>query len=171
MNSDDPSDYKELNISLDTLTVCEFVSIPPNFQIESHLSYRENFEMFKFEGISLDILKIISSSIANSVVFATVNNANMDPKNVFYLMQVFSEIGVIVNSIDNPFRRYNNDKIYDRFAKHWSSEKYTNVRGQEVKRINFIIFNLFHMFTNDIYEETMKNAKEIMERQIKIDTA
>lgn len=169
MNLDDPNDIRELNLQIENYTVAEFVSVPPDFNLQSHLSMREQVGMFKIKDFDISQSIIIADSIKFSPVFSTMNNAILHPKYCFFLLQLFSDLGLIVNSIDNPFRKDMNNEQYLSFAQRWENEHHTYIRGQEAKRINFIFVNLFHLFSQNVYDEVSKNVEQIQRYQKEID--
>lgn len=170
VNLDAPSDYSELNISVTNYVVAEFVVVPSDFDLHSHLSMREQVGLFKVKEFDLAKALIITDAIKSAPVFNTMNNANLHPKYCFFLLQLFSELNLIVKSIDNPFRRYIDDKIYLEFARSWNNERQMhNIRGQDVSRISFVFINLFHIFHESVYSEALKAVEEVQRYQKEID--
>lgn len=168
-NLDDPEDHRDLNLMINNYVVNEFVAIPPNFDFRSHLKMREQVGIFPVKEINLELLEILCDSIKLSPVFCTMNNANMNPKNCFFLLELFSELGLIVKSIDNPLRKSMNKEAYLEFCKEWEDDYYNYVRGQEVKRISITFVNLYHIFSDDIYSEVSEAVKRVETYQKEID--
>ena len=168
MNLDDPDEERELNLNVDNYIVAEYVAIPNNFELTSYLSMREQVGLFDIKGLQLPTLKLLCYSIQNSPVFSSMNNPNLNPRYCFFLLQLFSELDLVVKTIDNPFRRGMNDKLMLHYAKTWEQERYNTVRGQDVKRISFIFFNLFYLFNEEIYSEIYEKVEQVNKYQKKL---
>lgn len=170
MNLDNINDYTELNISVTNYTVAEFLVVPPDFDLHSHLSMREQVGLFQVKDFDISNSVVIADAIKSSVVFSTMNNATLHPKYCFFLLQLFSELNLVIKSVDNPFRRYMDSKIYLTFANRWNEERQIHhIRGQDVSRISFIFINLFHLFNETVYSEAFKAVEEVQKYQEEID--
>jgi len=170
MNIDDPYDHRELNTVVNNYVMAEFVAVPPNFDIHSHLSMRENVGIFQVEKMDLRKAQIFTDAIKHSAVFNSMNNALIDPNICFFVLQLFQELGLVVKSIDNLMRRGMSDKIYMHWAKKWRDGRYNYVRGQEVLRINFLIINVVHFLNDAVYKEAIKAMEEVQKLQAEIDS-
>lgn len=168
MNLDNARDRRELNIKVENYVVAEFVAIPPDFKIESHLHLRENFGIFEIDDIHLKQVGIISDVVKNSAVFSSMNNALLDPKCCMFFLYILTELGLILSKVDNPIRRSNHD-TYIEFTKRWAKENdRTYIRGQEVMRISFLIVNIVHLLSEEIVGQAMEAVKSVQKYQIDI---
>ena len=170
MNLDDADDRRRLNTTVTNYTVAEFVAVPADFKIESHLHFREKFGIFEIEDVHLKQVGIISDVVKNSAVFASMNNALLDPKCCMFFLYILTELGLILSKVDNPIRRSNED-TYIQFAKRWAKDRFTYVRGQEIMRINFLIVNIVHLLSEEIIGEAMKAIKNVQKYQIEVNKA
>lgn len=158
MNLDNPNDHRELNLRVDRYTICEVVALPPNFDIKSFLSMREQMGMFKADHIDSYQLEKLSMGVTCSPIFLSMNNALLNPHTVAYFLYILDELDLIIKSVYNPIRRSYGDKPYLEFCKRWEDERYSYIAGQEVKRINFVIINLVQLFQQNIIDE----AKQVI---------
>ena len=170
MNLDDPDEGRELSTYVENYLLTEFVAVPPDFDIESHLSMREHVGIFQVSKLNRNQLILIADSIKSSAIFSSMNNALMNPKHFYFILQLFSELNLIIKKVDNPLRRYKSDEVYLDFAKRWEEERSTLIRGQDVKRVSFVIINLFHIFQDDVIGETWSTVQEIQKFQEEINS-
>jgi len=166
MNIDNPDDHRELNTRLKNYVMAEFVAVPPDFDYRSHLTMREQIGIFNIKDVNLSQVDIISSAVANSAVFSTLNNALLEPKSCFFFLQLLSELNLILKKIDNPVRR--NQDQYEAIAKRWNDGRYTYVRGQEVERISFLIVNIVPLMGQNIIDEALGALNELKKYQDEI---
>lgn len=148
----------------------EFVAVPPNFNIESHLHLRENFGIFELEDIHLKQVKIISDVVKNSAVFSSMNNAQLDPKCCMFFLYILNELGLIISKVDNPIRR-NNQDTYLEFAKRWKEDQLTFIRGQEVMRMSFLVVNIVHLLSEEVIGQATKAIQNVQKYQMEVDKA
>ena len=166
MNLDDANDHRELNTQVDDYIVAEFVAVPENFDLDAHLSMREQVGIFAVNQIDTKQVHIISQGVVNSAVFSTMNNALLSPQSCMFYLLLLGELGLILKKVDNPLRRLNYS--YEDFIKHWENERYNFVRGQQVLRINFLIVNIVPLLQQDVIDEAVKAANDIIKYQEEI---
>ena len=170
MNLDDPNDHRELNTVVENYVMAEFVAIPPDFDIKSHLSMREQVGIFEVKNMDVEKAIVFSNAIRGSAVFNTMNNALINPNICFFVLQLFQELGLILKTIDNPMRRSMNKEEYKEWSKRWETGRYNYVRGQEVLRISFLIVNVVHMLNDTVYEEAVKAMEKTQKLQKEINS-
>lgn len=170
MNLDNPQDHRRLNTKVKNYIIAEFVAVPADFKIESHLHHRENFGIFEVEDIHLKQVGIISDTVKNSAVFASMNNALLDPKCCMFFLYILNELGLVLSKVDNPIRRHNQD-TYLEFAKRWKDDQRTFIRGQEIMRISFLIVNIVHLLNEEIIGQATKAIQNVQKYQMEIETA
>jgi len=167
MNIDDVDDHRELNTTIKNYVMAEFVAVPQDFDLKSHLTMREQVGIFNIKDINLEQVNIISTSVANSPVFSTLNNALLDPVACFFYLQLLGELKLILKEIDNPLRR--SQQEYIKFAEHWKKDRLTYVRGQDVLRISFLIVNVVPLLSQNIIDEAWTALEELQLYQKDID--
>ena len=150
-------------------TILEYVFIPDNFDIKSHLNMREQAGIFKFNAVDLKNLNVISASVRESPIFCLLNNPNINPRVCGYFLHILNELNLVVKTVDNPLRRSHSDDTYDEFCEGWELERNNYIRGQEVKMINFIIINFCKLSINKVVEEYSKTAFNIEKEQYTFD--
>lgn len=170
MNMDDPRDHRELNTLIQNYVMAEFVAVPPDFDLQSHLSMREQVGIYEVKNMNLHQAGIFIDGIKNAPVFNTMNNALINPNICFFVLQLFQELGLILKTIDNPMRRSMNKDEYIQWAKRWETGRHNYVRGQEVLRISFLIVNVVHLFQEKVYNEAIKAMEEVVEYQQEINS-
>ena len=170
MNMDDPHDHRELNTEIHNYVMAEFVAIPPEFDLQSHLSMREQVGIYKVKNMNLTQANAFVDAIKFSPVFCSMNNAIINPNISFFVLQLFQELGLIMKSVDNPMRREMNDEVYMRWAERWETGRHNYVRGQEVLRISFLIVNVVHLLNDELYNEVIKTVEEVSKFQKEIDS-
>jgi hypothetical protein len=170
MNIDNAVDNAKFNL-VENYFLVEFVSVPPNFDISNFLTLREQVGQFDINQVELNQIKKIADAIKFSPVVSLLNNALLNPVAGFYLLSVLDELGLVVKSITNPLRKSGEE--YKRFIKRYnenSKEGYlTYIRGQETKRVNIIIINLFQMMNQNVIDESLKIANDLQKYQIEVD--
>jgi hypothetical protein len=156
---------------IDNYVMAEFVAVTSDFNVETHLSMREKVGVFGVENVNMHNVKLISTCISHSPIFSTMNNPNVNPNTMFFILQLYYELGLIVKSLDNPCRRGGNQDIYEMYSKRWSDKKgFNHIRGQDIKRISFLIVNVCHILSEDVYQEAVTAAKNIQKWQTDIDS-
>ena len=165
MNLDDPQDHRQLNISVENYLITEVVAVPLDFSIQNYLSMREQMGMFQADKVDSKQLEIISMGVTFSPIFATMNNPVINPYSVGYFLHILDEIGLIIKSHHNPIRKTYSGKSYLEFCKDWNNEHYQFIRGQEVKRISFVIVNLVQLLQKDVIKEARKALEEVVKYQ------
>ncbi len=166
MNLDDPDDHRELNTHVHNYVMAEFVAVPPGFDFKSHLTMREQIGIFKVKDINLSQVGIISDAVANSAVFSTMNNAELNPRSCLFFLQLLGELSLILKGIDNPLRR--TQEQYIQFAKRWEDNRRTYIRGQEVDRISFLIVNVVPLLNQTTIDEAWTAIEELQTYQNEI---
>lgn len=151
MNLDDPTDRRELNTNIKNYIMAEFVAVPPDFDIKSHLSMRERVGIFNIKDVNMKHVNLISEAVTHSPIFSTLNNATLHPRSCFFFLQLLWELGLVLKSIDNPLRR--GQEEYKDFAKRWEDDMRTFVRGQEVEKISFMIVNIVPLLDQNVINE------------------
>jgi len=165
MNLDDPNDHRELNTVVENYVMAEFVAIPPDFDIHSHLSMREQVGIYDIKHMDLSKAEVFTDAIKNTVVFNSMNNALIDPNICFFVLQLFQDLGLILKKVDNPMRRGMNGEAFEDWSKRWETGRHNYIRGQEVLRMSFLIVNVVHLFQDEIYEEAIKAMEEVHKYQ------
>jgi len=171
MNRDDPNDHRELNTRVENYVMAEFVAVPPDFDIKSHLSMREHVGIFEVKDMDIEQASIISTSISCSSVFNTMNNALMNPNICFFVLQLFQDLGLVVKSIDNPVRRSMDAKAYKKFSLEWEQGSHNYFRGQTVLRISFLIVNVVHLLNEEVYKEAADAMEKVHQFQTEINSS
>lgn len=166
MNLDDANDHREWNSKIDNYVVAEFVAVPENFDLDAHLSMREQVGIFSVNQIDTKQVHIISQAVVNTPVFSTMNNALLSPQSCMFYLLLLDELGLILKEIDNPFRRLNSD--YGDFMKHWDEQRYNYVRGQDVLRISFLIVNIVPLLQQNVIDEAVKAVNDMIKYQEEI---
>lgn len=170
MNMDDADDHRELNTVVENYVMAEFVAVPPDFDITSHLTMREQVGIYEVKNMNLTQANIFIDGIKHSAVFNTMNNALINPNICFFVLQLFQELGLVLKTIDNPMRRAMNQEEYKQWSTRWETGRHNYVRGQEVLRISFLIINVVHLFQDKIYEEAIKAMNEVQKYQTEINS-
>jgi hypothetical protein len=170
MNLDNEEDYRELSTTVHNYLFVEFVAVPPDFDIDIHLTLRENVGLFDNDKVRLGIIEKIVEGIKHSPVVNMMNNALLDPITGVYLLSILDELGLIVRSIPNPIRQSQEDykDFVRRHTKRMKEGYLTFVRGQEVQRINLIIINVYQLINQHVVDETIKIANQIQKEQVDI---
>lgn len=138
--------------------ILDFVAIPPNFDISSFLSLREQVGISRYREIDLEQVKIMAEGIKHSPVLAVLNNHRMKSGACLYLLSIIEELGLVVKSIDNPIRRS--------FQQY---ENYLKNRGPKSHGLNIIIVNIFPLLGDNIIEESLEIAKKLQSYQNELD--
>jgi len=168
MNLDDPNDYRELNTRIKNYIMAEFVAVPPDFDLKSHLSMREQVGIFDIKDVDLKQVELISSSVTCSPVFCSLNNAILHPRSCFFFLQLLDELNLILKKIDNPVRRGRQE--YKSFAEKWEQDRHNYVHGQEVFRISLIIINVVQFMNQEIIDEAWKAMESLQQYQKEVDS-
>lgn len=170
MNIDDPHDHRELNTRIQNYVMAEFVAVPPDFNLQSHLSMREHIGIYEVKNMNLTQANIFVDSIKNAPVFCSMNNALINPNICFFVLQLFQDLNLILKSVDNPMRRGMNKEVYMSWAKRWETGRDNYIRRQEVVRMSFLIVNVVHLFNDSVYDEALKTVEDITAFQKEIDS-
>lgn len=165
MNLDDPQDHRQLNLRMDNYIITEVVAVPENFDIKSNLRMREQLNMFEIKNVNLDQLEKISIAVQYTPIFSSMNNPLLSPYSVMYYLNVLDELNLIIKSIHSPLRYRNQKSEYLEFCKNWNEEIYTYVRGQEVKRISFVIINIVQLLKQNVIDEAISSVNNLTEFQ------
>ena len=171
MNLDNENDYRELSTYVKDYFFVEFVAIPPDFDIGSFLTLREHVGIFENDKVQLSLIQKIVEGIKYSPVTSLLNNALLSPITGLFLLSVLEDLGLIVKTIPNPIRK-GKESYGDFLKRHYNRYKKndsTFVRGQDVKRVNLVIINLFQLFDQNIVDSTIKIAQKIQEQQIELE--
>lgn len=165
MNQDNPRDHRQLNISIENYLVTEVVAVPLDFDIKNYLSMREQIGMFPTDEVNFRQLEVISMGVTFSSVFSSMNNPIINPYSVGYFLHILDEIGLIIKSQHNTIRKTYSGKSYLEFCKHWKNEEFQYIRGQEVKRISFVIVNVVQLLQKNIIKEVKKALEDVITYQ------
>lgn len=160
MNLDHPDDHRELNISIDNYLVTEVVAVPENFEIKSYLSMREQANIFKAKGVHLKQIEALDMAVKHTAIFSSMNNALINPSTVMYYLGILDELNLILKSFPSAISTNKGD--YLEFCKNWDSERYTLIRGQEVKRISFVIVNIVQLLKQNIIDEAIETVNSLI---------
>ena len=156
------------NRFIENYMTIEFVAIPPDFDIVSYLSMREQAGIFESKKINVEHLKIIAEGVKSSPVFMMLNNIRIDPITCLYFLKIINELGLVLKSLYNPMRE-NIDQYIKQFILRETVEPYTThktfIKGQQVQTINFAIVNIFPMMNEDVINESMQIAAELQKYQ------
>lgn len=147
----------------------EYVFIPDNFDIKSHLNMREQAGIFKFTAIDLKNLNTIAIAVRESPVFCLMNNPNINPRVCGYFLHILNELKLVVKTVDNPLRRSHSDDVYDSFCEEWELERSNYIGDQEVRTMNFIIINFCKLAINRVVDEYSKTSFTIEKEQYTFD--
>jgi hypothetical protein len=171
MNLGNEADRNELQLYVENYFMIEFVAVPPDFDIGNYLTLREHVGVFEHEDVVLDQVKKIADSVKFTPVTCLLNNALLDPRVGMFLLSIFNELGLILNSIPNPLRKSmeNYKEFLDRYSNNTKQKYSTYIRGQEAKTINIVIVNLFPMMNQHVIDEAMKIAKKLQKYQAEVD--
>lgn len=161
MNEDDPEDHRELNTMINEYFMIEVVAVPPNFEITNHLKMREAAGIFDHEKVNLRQLVVISEAVKATPIFASLNNALIDPHACMYFLHIMEELGLIINSIDNPVKR--NREEYKVFLKRWEESSLVYIRGQDVLRMNFVVINLIPLYEQNVVDDVVDAVNSVIE--------
>lgn len=149
----------------------EFVAIPPDFDISNFLSIREQGGMFgDLEHVNISQVRKIADGVKHSPVFSILNNALLSIDSCLYFLNVVNELGLVVKSIHNPIRSTRSD--YKRFLKYYNEyggKNVIHIRGQDVKRINIVIVNIFPLMSQKVIDEAIGIAGKLQEYQTEVD--
>lgn len=163
MNLDHPDDHRELNIRIDNYLVTEVVAVPENFEIKSHLSMREQANIFKAKNVDLKQIEALDMAVRHTAIFSSMNNALINPYTVMYYLSIMDELNLILKCF--PSALSSNKGDYLEFCKNWNSERYTLIRGQEVKRISFVIVNIVQLLKQNIIDEAIETVNNLIRFQ------
>lgn len=170
-NEDHPEEYRELSTRIDNYFTVEFVAIPPDFDISNYLSLREQVGIFgDSKNVNLNQVRKIADGVKHSPVFSILNNALLSIESCLYFLYVINELGLVVKSIPNPVRKSASD--YKDFLTWYNQADghYMHINGQDVKRINIVIINIFPLLTQNVIEESMNIATKMQEYQQEVDS-
>jgi hypothetical protein len=168
-NLDNPEE-RYINTVIHNYVMAEFVAIPPDFDLQSHLSMREQVGIYEVKNMNLTQANLFVDSIKSSSVFCSMNNALINPNICFFVLQLFQELGLIMKSVYNPMRHGMSDEIYMSWAKRWETGRHNHIRGQEALRISFLIVNVVHLLNDELYNEVVKTVEEVSKFQKEIDS-
>lgn len=169
MNIEQADNHREVNMTVKNYVMAEFVAVPPTFNLKNHLTMREHVGMFEVNDMNLGQAEVFTDSIKSSAVFSTMNNAIINPTICFFVLQLFQDLGLVLNSIDNPMRRGQSDEVYKSWSTKWENERSNYVRGQDVMRISFMIVNVVHMLNEEVYAEALKVIETVEKLQSEIE--
>jgi hypothetical protein len=158
------------SMPIDNYIMAEFVAVPPDFNLQSHLTMREHVGIYEIKNMNLTQANALIDAIKSSPVFCSMNNVMLNPNICFFVLQLLQELNLIIKSIDNPMRRNMDKDIYMHWAKHWESGRENFLRGQTIKRMNFLVVNVVHLFQEHVYEEALKAMDEVIQFQTEVDS-
>jgi len=164
-------DERRLNTLVDNYVMAEFVAIPQDFDLQSHLHMREQIGIYQVKNMNITQANIFIEGIKNAPVFCSMNNALINPNICFFVLQLFQELGLILKTVDNPMRRDMDKDVFMSWAKYWNSGDRNDIRGQQVKRISFLIINVVQLFQEEVYEEALTAMNRVQKYQAEINSA
>jgi hypothetical protein len=170
MNIKTADTHREASIRVQNYVMAEFVAIPPTFNLRNHLTMREHVGMFEVKDMNLKQAEVFTDSIKSSAVFSSMNNALIHPNICFFVLQLFQDLGLVLNSIDNPMRRGQSSETYKDWSTRWEQDRNNYVRGQDVMRMSFLIVNVVHMLNEEVYAEALKVIENIEKLQSDIES-
>lgn len=151
------------NRTVDNYSTVEIVAVPPDFDIMQYLTMRESAGIFNQKGIQLKTLTALADGVKYSPVFCIQNNIRLKPITCMFFIKVLNELGLVLKSIRNPLRE--DLERYMEQLDECGNDTYLYVRGQEVKRVNFTIINIFPLMNDDVIHEAMEIAQRLQEQQ------
>lgn len=160
-------EHSRAGMRIDNYHCVEFVAVPPDFDIFNYLSMREQAGIFEAKNINLKQLQAICEGVKYSPVFSILNNTRLQPVTCMFFIKVVKELGLVLKTIHNPLRQRIDN--YIQYFDEESSYDYVHVSGQEVKRLNITIVNIFNMLSDDVISEAMGIAKKLQEYQLEVD--
>jgi hypothetical protein len=160
-NLDDPEGHRDANLTVDQYFMAEVVAVPPDFEITNHLKMREAAGIFDHKDVNLRQLVTVSMAVRATPIFSVLNNPLINPFTCMYFLNIMGELKLIINSVNNPIRR--NQEEYTTFLKRWNKDRHTYVRGQDVLRMNFIIINLVPLYAQKVVDEAVNAVKSVVE--------
>jgi len=150
--------------------ILEVAAIPPNFELHQYLSMRESVGIFENKGINLKEVNIIIEGIKHSPVFAVMNNPRISLSSCVFVLQLLHELNLVIESIPNPLKRSG----YKDFLKYHDPDSKSPIwfDSQGAKTLNFVIINMFHMMSEDIYKDVVgkSDAMEVYQKKLENDT-
>lgn len=149
-------------------SIVEFVAIPSNFDITTHLKMRERMGLFDASQVNVRQLEIISMAVSSSPVFTILNNPNISMSSCWFFLSLMDELNLIVRKIKNPLRRNKSD--YERLLKLPPDNGY-HIDDNVYYEINFIIVNVMQFVSMEIAEEAWNVAEKIEEFQLSINVS
>lgn len=156
--SESDQHHSRASYRVDNYHTVEIVAVPPDFDIVNYLSIREQAGIFKQKHVNTKHIQIIAEGVRSSPVFAMMNNTHISPVTCMFFIKIMKELGLILKSIHNPLRK-DLDVYMKRVDENPSS--YLYVAGQEIKRINFTIINIFPMMSQEVLDEAVDSAKNL----------
>lgn len=144
-----------------TIVMLEFVAIPPNFDIVSYLTLREQVGISKYSEIDLDQVKILAESVKSSPVLAILNNKAIACSPCLYLLSILEELELVVRSINNPIR-----KIFSEYKNYLKQNSDPRNRRFDV---NLIVINIFPLMGDSIIQESLRIAEKLQIYQDELD--
>jgi len=148
----------------DAITILDFVAIPPNFDISSFLSLREQVGIPRYKEIDLEQVKMMAEAIKHSPVLAILNNNLMKSEVCLYLLSIIEELGLIVKSINNPIR-----KSYQEY-KNYLNNRPVDSRGR-LASFNVVIINIFPLMGDKIIAESIEISQRLQTYQDELDAS
>jgi hypothetical protein len=161
---------ERLNAIVDNYVMAEFVAIPQDFDLQSHLHMREQIGIYQVKNMNITQANIFIEGIKNAPVFCAMNNELINPNICFFVLQLFQELGLILKAVDNPMRRDMDKDAFMSWAKYWNSGDLQDIRGQQVRRISFLIINVVQLFQEEVYEEALTAMKRVQKYQAEINS-
>lgn len=148
------------------LTLAEFVVVPPEFNIEYFMSMREKMGMFSLKEINAKEVEIIAMGIANSPVFSSMNNRNLNSISCMFVLDILDQLNLVLRSIPNPLRR--DRASYAEHAQFMSASGFSSIRMQQSDGLNFLIVNMYHVFNQNIIDQAWEAIQSVEKFQEEI---
>lgn len=156
----------------DNIFFTEHVVVPPEFNIDILLSFREKAGIFKNKYIDLKQMKALASAISYTPIFSSLNNRNISFSTCVYFLHILKECGLVMTTIQNPTREnlilsevYENNGLTSLYEINNESGKTTDVR------ISMIIINLYQLFNNELVEECIDKVNSFIDYQNQLSKA
>jgi hypothetical protein len=147
------------NTIFENYCAVEVVALPPNFDILSHLTMREQSGIFENPHISLKHLQVISMGVQSTAIFTLLNNPSVTLQSVAYFLQILDELGFIIKGINGDVSP-GHYREYARIVEHYTgSQGILYFKGHQSKTINFTFINMIQILDNDVIEQSIKIAK------------
>jgi hypothetical protein len=142
----------------ETYCAVELVAIPPNFDIKSHLTMREQAGIFEYTNVSIKHLEGISMGVQNTPVFTLLNNPNVALQSMIYFLYILDQLGFIIRGIGSGFHMAMHGN-YEQLLRSYERARGTvYIQNHRADTINFAIINMIQILNNETIEKAIKIA-------------